>query len=133
MTIGDKLYELRSSQNMSLREFAEIAGVTHTTIARLEADTFGTQKVYLDTIYKICKHLNYDFDKFLIETGYLNDLGTKTPITTAPMSAPTMTSEESKVLEQYRNLPEQLRKLIRQQLDIYSSPEEILFKPNKKV
>lgn len=58
MTIADKIYELRSSRNMSLREFAQLAGVTHTTIARLEADTFGTQKVYLDTLYQICKNLN---------------------------------------------------------------------------
>lgn len=130
MTIGDKIYELRSSRNMSLREFAEIAGVTHTTIARLESDTFGTQKIYLDTIYQICKNLNYDFSAFLTETGYISDFGTRSP---APASFPTITAEERKILEQYRSLPEQLRKLIRQQLDVYSSPEELLSKSDKKV
>lgn len=133
MKIGDKIYELRSSRNMSLREFAEIAGVTHTTIARLESDTFGTQKIYLDTIYQICKNLNYDFSAFLTETGYISDFGTRTAAPSSTATGEALSAEERKVLEQYRNLPEQLRKLIRQQLDVYSSPEELLFKPDKKV
>lgn len=73
MTIGEKIYELRISRNMSLREFAQLTGVTHTTIARLESPSFGPQKIFLDTIYLICKKLDYNFGKFLMETGYLPD------------------------------------------------------------
>lgn len=100
MTIADKIYELRSSRNMSLREFAQLAGVTHTTIARLEADTFGTQKVYLDTLYQICKNLNYDFNKFLNDTGYL-----KNTDTAAPMGDNAdLTEKEKALLKAFKNL-----------------------------
>lgn len=101
MTIADKIYELRSSRNMSLREFAQIAGVTHTTIARLESDTFGTQKVYLDTLYLICKNLNYDFYKFLSDTGYFK--GARTSPNAAPMGD-SMTADERELIADFRRL-----------------------------
>ncbi len=103
MTIADKIYELRSSRNMSLREFAQLAGVTHTTIARLEADTFGTQKVYLDTLYQICKNLNYDFNKFLNDTGYLKNTDTAAPM------GDTLTREERELLRYFRELSPYLK------------------------
>ncbi len=127
MTIADKIYELRSSRNMSLREFAQLAGVTHTTIARLEADTFGTQKVYLDTLYQICKNLNYDFNKFLNDTGYL-----KNTDTAAPMDD-TLTREERELVEGYRGLDDKLKKLVRDSIKVYSGDNELIFKPDKKV
>ncbi len=89
---------------MSLREFAKIAGVTHTTIARLESDTFETQKVYLDTLYLICKNLHYDFYKFLIETGYLKG----SDVTAAPMGEG-LTSEERELLRYFRELSPYLK------------------------
>ena len=107
MTIADKIYELRSSRNMSLREFAQLAGVTHTTIARLEADTFRTQKVYLDTLYLICKNLNYDFYNFLVETGYLKSADI---ISAAPMGDG-MTADERELVERYRALDDKLKKI----------------------
>lgn len=100
MTIADKIYELRSSRNMSLREFAKIAGVTHTTIARLESDTFETQKVYLDTLYLICRNLHYDFYKFLIETGYLKG----SDVTDASTSEGGATEQERELLRYFREL-----------------------------
>lgn len=106
MTIGDKIYELRSSRNMSLRDFAKIAGVTHTTIARLEADTYGTQKVYLDTLYQICKNTNYDFNQFLIETGYLKYFGVQ------KNEGDNYSSKERELIENYRKLNASGKKLI---------------------
>lgn len=106
MTIADKIYELRSSRNMSLREFAKIAGVTHTTIARLEADTYSTQKVYLDTLYQICTNLNYDFNQFLIETGYLKYFGTQ------KASNEIYSFEERQLIEDYRELNQSGKHLI---------------------
>ncbi|MDE6597242.1 MAG: helix-turn-helix domain-containing protein [Clostridia bacterium] len=128
MTIADKIYELRSSRNMSLREFAQLAGVTHTTIARLEADTYGTQKVYLDTLYLICKNLNYDFNKFLNETGYLKNTDT----TAAPMGD-TLTREERELVQGYRGLDDKLKKLVRDSIKVYSGDNELIFNPDKKV
>ena len=100
MTIGDKIYELRSNRNLSLREFAEIAGVTHTAIARLESDTFGTQKVYLETIFHICKNLNYSFADFLSETGYLPNI----PNTFAAPPSEELTEKEKALLQAFKNL-----------------------------
>ena len=127
MTIADKIYELRSSRNMSLREFAQLACVTHTTIARLEADTFGTQKVYLDTLYQICKNLNYDFNKFLNDTGYLKNTDTAAPM------GDTLTREERELVEGYRGLDDKLKKLVRESIQVYSGEKDLIFKPDKKV
>lgn len=42
-------------------------------------------------------------------------------------------SEERKLIEQYRRLPEKIKKLVREQIDIYSEPNKLLPKPTKKV
>lgn len=103
MTIGEKIYEMRTARNMSLREFANATGLTHTTIARLESPTVGPQKIFLDTVYQICKKLNYDFGKFLIETGYLN----------GNIQATSGDSfEERKLVENYRELNTSGKRLV---------------------
>ena len=127
MTIADKIYELRSSRNMSLREFAQLAGVAHTTIARLEADTFGTQKVYLDTLYQICKNLNYDFNKFLNDTGYLKNTDTATPMGDG------MTADERELVERYRALDDKLKKIVMDGIKVYGGANELVSKSGKKV
>ena len=127
MTIADKIYELRSSRNMSLREFAQLAGVTHTTIARLEADTFGTQKVYLDTLYQICKNLNYDFNKFLNDTGYLKNTDTATTMGDG------MTADERELVERYRALDDKLKKIVMDGIKVYGGANELVSKSGKKV
>lgn len=103
MTIGEKIYEIRIARNMSLREFASVTGLTHTTIARLESSTVGPQKIFLDTVYQICKKLNYDFGKFLIETGYL-----KSDMEVASEDS----IEERKLVDNYRELNQSGKRLI---------------------
>lgn len=97
MTIGEKIYELRSSRNMSLREFAELTGLTHTTIARIESPSMGPQKIFLDTIYQICKKLKYSFEEFLVETGYL-------PAKDINSANSGYSIEEQQLVEDYRQL-----------------------------
>lgn len=113
MTIGDKIYELRSSRNMSLREFAEVAGVTHTTIARLEADTLGTQKVYLDTLYQICKNLKYNFGDFLSEIGYLVTINANSSTVNG------YSTDEIELIEKYRELNAPGKKLVKTVIDTH--------------
>ncbi len=103
MTIGEKIYEMRAARSMSLREFANVTGLTHTTIARLESQTVGPQKIFLDTVYQICKKLNYDFGKFLIETGYL-----KGGIQATSGDSP----EERKLVDSYRELNQSGKRLV---------------------
>lgn len=76
ITIGKKIYEMRTSLNMSLRDFANFTGISSTIIERLEAPANKSQKIDLDTVYIICKTCNYNFAQLLIETKYLktNDI-----------------------------------------------------------
>ena len=97
MTIGEKVYELRSTRNMSLREFADATGLTHTTIARIESPTLGPQKIFLDTIYQICKKLHYDFAEFLIDTGFL-------PKSDEKQNISEYSHEEKQLIEDFRQL-----------------------------
>lgn len=106
MTIGEKVYELRSSRNMSLREFAEATGLTHTTIARIESPTMGPQKIFLETVYQICKKLKYSFEEFLADTGYL-------PAKTVQSKDTDFLPDERQLIEDFRNLTPARQKLIR--------------------
>lgn len=114
MTIGEKIYEMRSSRNMSLREFAKATGVTHTTIARLESPTMGTQKIFLETVYRICKKLKYSFGQFLTETGYLPDSESHDEFCG-------YTLEERGIIEAYRELDPSCQKLVRETLKTLQS------------
>lgn len=71
MTIAEKVFAIRSSKEMSLREFAKLTGVTHMTIARLESLTSPTQNIFIDTLKQICDRAGYPFKVFLEETGYI--------------------------------------------------------------
>ena len=107
MTIGEKIYEMRTSRNMSLREFAKATGITHTTIARLESPSMGTQKIFLETVYQICKKLKYDFGQFLTETGYLTDYNMKDEDNG-------FSSDEQQIIDDYRELNPACQKLVRE-------------------
>lgn len=110
MTIGEKVYELRSERDMSLREFAEATGLTHTTIARIESPTLGPQKIFLDTVYQICKKLHYSFEEFLVDTDYL-------PKRAERRNEFTHSAEEIELVEKYRGLNPACKKLINNTID----------------
>lgn len=42
-------------------------------------------------------------------------------------------SEERELIEKYRALPDKIKKLVRDQLNVYNSTEELVFKKDKKV
>ncbi len=73
---------------------------------------------------------------FNVSTDYLlgleDDFGTRTasPIASA---FDVLSSEERQIVEQYRSLPEKLKKLVQEQLDVYCAPSELLPKTSKKV
>ena len=73
---------------------------------------------------------------FNVSTDYLlgleDDFGTRTASTAAP-TGDVLSSEERQLIEQYRSLPEKLKKLVQEQLDVYCAPSELLSKTNKKV
>ncbi len=122
--IGNIICELRKERNLSQKKLADAIGVNQATIAKIE---INRNEATASTIRKLANYFEVSSD-YLLELE--DDFGSRIP---AAMHTPALTAEESKILEQYRSLPEQLRKLIRQQLDVYSSPEELLSKSDKKV
>lgn len=126
---GNVLKNLMIDGNITQQQLADNIGYAQRTIS----SWIRNQSEPTETAIKKCAEF------FDVSTDYLlglDDFGIRpaTPITfaSAPMSE-SLTAEERKVLEQYRSLPEQLRKLIRQQLDVFTAPEELLSKTDKKV
>ena len=124
MKIGDIIKDLRLNSNLTQQIVAENLEISRSVLSQYE------NNLVEPTAYVVAKFAKY----FDVSTDYLlgleDDFGARSP---APTHTPALTAEESKIFEQYRRLPEQLRKLIRQQLDVYSSPEELLSKSDKKV
>ena len=73
MTVGEKIYTMRSQAGYSQEEFAEIIGVSRQSVSKWE-----TSAVMPDTEYviKICKLLNISTDTLLLD----NDLPSATKI-----------------------------------------------------
>lgn len=77
MTIGQKVFEIRKSKNMNLRQFGELVQLRFGYINQLEKDRANAQSTKqisptLRTLVQICEKTGYDFAIFLAETGYIN-------------------------------------------------------------
>lgn len=120
------LKELRQERNLTQKELAYDLNYTQSNISEWEN---GTVEPKATALTAISTYFGVSIDYLL---GLENDYGARTATTTAPMGE-SMTTEERKLVEQYRQLPEQLKKLVRQQLDIYTTPSELLPKNAKKV
>lgn len=120
------LKELRQERNLTQKELAYDLNYTQSNISEWEN---GTVEPKATALTAISTYFGVSIDYLL---GLENEYGARTATTAAPM-AESMTAEERKLLEQYRQLPEQLKKLVRQQLDIYTTPSELLPKNTKKV
>lgn len=66
-SFGTYLSDIRRKKSISQRKLAELAGVTNSTISRLEADLV---KPDLQTLEKISKALNVDKTLLLTKCGY---------------------------------------------------------------
>lgn len=125
MTIGNIIFELRKERNLSQKKLADFIGVNQATIAKIEVNR---NEATAETIRKLAKFFDVTSDYLL---GLEDDFGANTNMpTNSPLS---YTTEERELIEKYRNLPEQLKKLVRDQLDIYSSHNELIYKADKKV
>lgn len=124
MFFGESLKNLMEENQISQSELAKNIGYTQRAVSKW----VNKQSEPTETAIKECAKF------FCVSTDYLlglsDDLDVKTDGTTAP---PAYSKEERELIDRYRNLPEKLKKLIRDQLEIYSSSEEIVSNPNKKV
>lgn len=101
MTIAEKIHQLRKAKGMSLREFAELTGVTHTTINRLENLAKPTTNIFIDTLKTICKGVDYPFKTFLEETGYIEKEEQLTPYEHAKKLIKLLSNNELNALKGY--------------------------------
>jgi len=73
--IGQKVKQIRESKGMSLREFGQLVGFSHTNLARFEKGYHGNLSVkgsiQIDDIKQICDRTGYPFKQFLEEIGYI--------------------------------------------------------------
>lgn len=127
MNFCELLKELRLESGLTQKEVAKGCGLTPTCICQLET---GARTPMGATIAVIAKFFDVSTDYLL---GLEDDFGARVPAAPAAPMSDVYSSEERKLIEQYRKLPEQLRELVRHQLAIYSSSGELLSKPNKKV
>lgn len=67
LSFGQYLVQLREERTMSQRKLAELAGVTNSTISRIEADTVKPDPA---TLEKIAKALVVDKALLLTKCGY---------------------------------------------------------------
>lgn len=107
MGIGKIIYDLRIERGISQKELAEAIGVSQSTIAKLEV---GRNEATASTIRKLAKFFDVSAD-YLLE---LEDLGS------SGMPAPA-TAEERKILENFRRLSPELKKIATDTLKLWTS------------
>ncbi len=126
MRFNKILKELRLEQGLTQTQLAKKSNLAPSCIAMFETEK---REPNANSLIALSSALNVSTDYLL---GLEDDFGARTSPTTAPMGDTAYSSEERRIIAQYRNLPEQLRELVRQQLDVYSS-SEALPKNGKKV
>jgi len=116
MNTAEILYNLRKEHNLSQKELAERAGVSQSTIAKIE---ISRNEATGSTLRKLANFFDVSADYLL---GLEDDFGIKK---SAGASAPTFTREEMDLVFKFRELPEQLKAIVKQQLDVFSTPETL--------
>lgn len=86
----------------------------------------GYTEPNLNDLINLANYFQCSIDYLL---GIEDDFGVRTA---APISDG-LTSEERSLIDQYRTLPDKIKKLVREQIEVYSEPNELLPKTNKKV
>ncbi len=107
MSIGSKLYELRSEKDLSQKDLAQAIGVSQSTIAKIEV---GRNEATASTIRKLAKFFN-------ISTDYLLELEDDFCVKPLESKSALMSEEERKLLKDYRSLNFACKKLVKQTIE----------------
>ncbi len=121
---------LRKEKKITQSELAKQLDIDQTTVSKWELD-----KALPDTtmLIKLAKFFDVSTDYLLsLSEYYYPDKLTNNSFSSEPMSE-TYSSEERQLIRQYRSLPDKIKKTIRDQIEVYSEPSELLPKQDKKV
>lgn len=123
MLFAERLKELRAYKQCTQKQLAIFLGLTPNSVCEWENKR---SEPSIETLLKISTYFDVSIDYLL---GLEDDFGARTA---APVSDG-LSSEERRLINQYRTLPDKIKKTIRDQIEIYSEPNELLFKSDKKV
>ena len=75
MTLGKKIFELRTAKKWSLRTLGNISQTSFAQLNKVENEydprTGGAPTMTIDSLSRVCAALEYDLPLFLEETGYI--------------------------------------------------------------
>lgn len=114
--ISEKLTNLRLENGLTQKELAVNINSTNKNIWAYEN---GIATPPYDVLVAYAQFFNVSADYLL---GLEDDFGIKK---SAGASAPTFTREEMDLVFKFRELPEQLKAIVKQQLDVFSTPETL--------
>lgn len=121
----NRFNELRKEKKLTQTELANQLGIDQTTVSKWELD-----KALPDTatLIKLAEYFDVSTDYLLSRSSfYYPDKLTQNGASDG------LTSEERDIINKYRTLPDKIKKTIRDQIEVYSEPNELLPKSNKKV
>ena len=121
-----RLTELRSEKGLSQKELAKNIGASDSAICFWENGVNEPKATY---IYQMATFFEVSADYLL---GLEDETGARP---SAPMAAssPRFSSDELELIKKYRNIDERFKKIIRDELEVYSSAEKLISKSEKKV
>ena len=111
-----RLKELREEKNLTQNDIAKAINTSRPNIGRWEK---GENEPSSSAVIALAQFFNVSADYLL---GLEDDFGIKK---SAGASAPTFTREEMDLVFKFRELPEQLKAIVKQQLDVFSTPETL--------
>lgn len=119
-----RIKELRQEKELTQNDIAKAINTSQRNISRWEN---GENEPSSSFIIKLANYFDVSADYLL---GLEDDFGS---CTAAPMGDGSYSSEEREIILKYRTLPEKLKKMIRDNLEVYSESNELLPKKDKKV
>ncbi|MBD5584267.1 MAG: helix-turn-helix transcriptional regulator [Clostridia bacterium] len=120
------LKDLRLESGYTQMQLAHKANLAVSCIAMLETNK---REPTAQTLISLSDALNVSVDYLL---GLEDDFGARTASTHLPLNSNEYSSEEQEIIEKYRSLPKQLKKLVQDQLNVFTDNEEITLKSTKK-
>ena len=93
--LGDYLREQRQSAKLSLRQLAEVAGVSNPYLSQVER---GLRKPSAEVLQQIAKGLRISAEALYVRAGLLEERGDRIEVEAAVLADPLLTERQRRVL-----------------------------------